>query len=92
MNNDSAGANSETDGYHLILSAFLVKVGGQGPRRRIRVVRLDGSTAPAGVAISTAEKIFVACDNRDHDGVVDKPTEHSAIYLRQEHDTRRNFD
>jgi len=92
VDDDGTHANNDTERYHCILAANLVKIGSQCPGGRVAVVCLQGCTAPARVAIAVNEDCFVLSHDRDHNSVVDKPAKHSAPDLSQEHNPRRNFD
>jgi hypothetical protein len=91
MHHDERSAYGDADGYHVVDTADLVQIAGQGPRGRIGVVRLDVGTAPGAVAVAVAKDFTVAVDDRGHDGVVDEAAEDGAVHLREEHDSRRDL-
>jgi len=92
VGNDNCGANSQSDGHHVVLGARLVEVLGQRPRSCVGVVRLDGSTGPGSVTVAVNEEIAVALHNGDHDSVVDETAQDSTINLSKEHDTGWDLD
>lgn len=92
MNDDSSRPDGHADGHHLVLRPDLVKIRSQGPGGRIGVVRLNICTAPGGVAIAINKKRFIPGYDRDHDSIADESPKHGAIYLGQEHDTRRDLN
>lgn len=92
MNNDEAGTNRQAYWHQLVSTANLVKIRGQCPGSGIRVVGLQGGTAPGRVAITISEQGSVVADNGDHDGVVDEAAQNGAVNLSEKHDTRGDFD
>jgi hypothetical protein len=76
----------------VVSRASLVEVLGQRPRSRVGIVRLNGCTAPGGVAVAVNEEFAVAPHNRNHDSVVDEAAQYRTIDLSKEHDTGRDLD
>lgn len=91
VDNDKTTANCETDRDHVVKTTRSVEVVCQRPRRGIGVVRLHSGTTPGRVTVAVDEQISISIDDANHDCVIDETTEDSAVYLSEEHDTRRNF-
>lgn len=91
VDDHETGPYGDADGDHIVYTADLVQIAGEGPRCRVGVVRLDGRAAPGAVAVGVTKLVAVAADDGDHDGVVDEAAEDGAVHLREEHDSRRDL-
>jgi hypothetical protein len=89
---DCAGSDEETKRHEPILCGNAIERGREGPRCGVGVVRLNGGTAPGGVAIAVDEDVAVLGHDRVHDGVAHEATEDCAVDLGEEHGPRRDLD
>lgn len=92
MEGDQSCANSETDRDHFVHIANFVEVFSQRPRGCVSIIRLDVRAAPGIAAVATSEEFPIAIHDRDHDSIIDKTAQDSAIDLCKEHHARSDFN
>jgi hypothetical protein len=82
VHDDKGGADGKAVRHNGVCLSLLVEVSCKRPGRCIGIVRLYGCATPRRVAVAVGEKLLVACDDGDHDCVVDEAAKNRAIDLR----------